>query len=274
MPKSTTYYLPMEGGLGAQLLTVILADHLQELGHRVVYDLSYFMQAPTDSTPAEGVSIWRFALDYYHIPLDSLPQPQRPAAVSFVKWLTRKHLSNRYLYDGLRPRFTLLRDALADLQRQKRAAADRLPVSGDTRRKLEALTGGVDRFAAIHLRRGDYFNVASHIVGEEEVVALLHQLDALPEVVFITSDGDVNKAFWEGTLPGVEIRVLTSDDLFLSHALMRTASLLVTSNSQFSYSAALLNERTGARICVPGNWLGFGDPRNQYLFSAGDWTIF
>ncbi len=266
-----TYVLPMEGGLGAQILTKITGEYIRDSGIEVIYDMEYFNQPPTVGTPQTGVSIWEYGLDYYNIARDEFTGLTARAqwALKSLKWLTRKRLSDRYLFDGRPKRMSLLREALS-----RQDYGYLFPIHERTQQQIHALTGGDRSFGVAHLRRGDYLNVASHIIGDANVIALLRQRATLPATIFVISDGTPDAAQWRQGLPNTQIHFFKSDDIYLCHGLMRTAALLVTANSQFSYTAAILQTDLSAETFVPANWLAPGNAVNSYMHLKPGWNSY
>jgi hypothetical protein len=93
----------------------------------------------------------------------------------------------------------------------------------------------------IHVRRGDYLNVASYVIPASHFIQISDILHNIPRAkLFVVSDTELEgqlKTFFESK----RALVLEGGDIYLIHALMRMSDILVCSNSQFSFSAALLN---------------------------------
>jgi hypothetical protein len=102
-------------------------------------------------------------------------------------------------------------------------------------------------FGAVHVRRGDYLKVASKVIDFDEYLVLLKAIQGLiPKYFFIISDSQLQEQEKEtlNKLFGHSHNLVFLDDPhldpFLIHCILREADLLVTSNSTFSFSAALL----------------------------------
>lgn len=115
-------------------------------------------------------------------------------------------------------------------------------------------------------------NVASHLVSDSDVAPLLIKLVRVGIRRFLfASDGPVPFEFFKERVPGVSAwGEIPSEDKFLAHAIMRNADCLVISNSQFSLSAAVLNDQ--GMVFIPRVWHGGGHAElhseiNQYC----DW---
>ena len=99
----------------------------------------------------------------------------------------------------------------------------------------------------LHLRRGDFVNVASEIVSYEEFINICKKLHKQKENIIVFSDSSkedniefnnmlsslFNKVYW-----------LNNIDNKVTHQLMRKSSILICSNSQFSITAAYLSNNT------------------------------
>ena len=263
------YNVPICGGLGAQLLGVMLVEHLRaEHPDQSVYvDLDYFQQAPRRAERGEGLSIFPWELDHYGLSIEHYNFRAPDAGGRFAR---------RF---GKRPH--RLEDGSVERQRLLRAALSRdwdalFPISPEERvGALELLQGKSHAVVAVvHLRRGDYLNVASHVVSDLDVVSVLAKLGALgvSRFLFVSDDPVPVDSFGERLQPGVELDALDSDDVFLAHAVMRLAKCLVISNSQFSLSAAVLNPDG---ICLmPRKWFGGRDAAlNAEINEMSAWSL-
>jgi len=105
-------------------------------------------------------------------------------------------------------------------------------------------------FAAVHIRRGDYIQVASLLLDEKEQFSLLKQIEScLPKTLLVMSDSPVSddsRVILNSAFKG-EVHFLddSSIDAGIMHDSLRMASVLVTSNSTFSFSAGILSVRNG-----------------------------
>ncbi len=265
----------MAGGLGAQILTWITGYYLQSQGHKVLFDLNYFSMSPRLAQAGEGVSIFPFELSYYDITLKKLSPGK------FSKFLLKKIQKSstlrklpfiKELPDGSTERASLLKAAVTSGE-----WCQHFPIRQDTLNALNELGFGQPDYCAIHLRRGDYLNVASHLVDDDTILdLLLQQSDKLPKRLVFLSDSPIRESYFNEGLAGhgfcIEYRV--GDDLFVSHALMRRANALIISNSQFSYSAAILRETEGSTF-IPKQW--FGDTHmelNTAIATRPHWIAF
>jgi hypothetical protein len=264
--------VPIEGGLGAQILGVALIDFLRENSRKTntaepAIDTSYFSAPPST---ASGLSTYGWQLDYYGIArseFENAPVPRKPNRL-------RRLLGSgpKWLYDGSIERQGLLITALSQTRAQ---TISRFPITeSHLRETAELLSDLGSGCCVVHLRRGDYLNVASHIVADQDLLPVLQGLiqTGVSGLLFI-SDSEVNIDFFRRHLPlTIRLSSIVGGDLYLSHALMRQAKILVTSNSQFSFSAALLNDQ-GFRL-MPKVWFsGRHADLHEQLLRFSNWLV-
>jgi hypothetical protein len=110
-------------------------------------------------------------------------------------------------------------------------------------------------YLCIHVRRGDYVNVASHLVADGEFINLARKFSGLVDNLVVISDSPIGPDF-RSALSSYFKRVsfLDNTDPFTAHRIMRSARVLICSNSQFSLIAAALNPT--ALVLIPKQWFG------------------
>ena len=117
-------------------------------------------------------------------------------------------------------------------------------------------------FAVIHIRRGDYLKVASKVVSIEELIKFINKVKKLlPNNILVSCDSILLAAEQDMLACTLEelnlVYVDPREDPFLVHDLMRSSSILVASNSTFSFTAGLLAKR-GCTVFFPTNYFGQG----------------
>jgi len=235
------------------MFAAVIVEHLrgEEGRDNVLGDTSYFLQTPKPAKRGESINIYAWELDYYGIPVSRYDQ-SNPRDASWLERKLGRHAHHR-LEDGSLERFRILREAL------KKNWSDVFPVHAthelESRKLLEE---GNLPTAVVHLRRGDYWNVATHLVSDSDVFPLLNKLVRVGIRRFLfASDDPVPLDFFKERVPGVSAwGEIPSEDKFLAHAVMRNAGCLVISNSQYSLSAAMLNGRS--MVFMPRVWFGGG----------------
>lgn len=229
------------GGMGAQIISAAIYFSLRAQGKAVYADLSYFDQSVHLATvgKAGDVSHWAWQLDAFGLnkeTFEPLPGYSR-REVELVEDGPEK------MVRGLR--------ALQQPEIQSRFA-----INSEVQDVLPS--GFSEGYLCVHVRRGDYVNVASHLVSDEEFFHLARKFVGLVRHMVVVSDSPIEAAFRERIAQGYEqAAFLDSVDVFTSHRVMRNARILVCSNSQFSLIAALLN--TSALVVLPKQWFGAND---------------
>lgn len=124
------------------------------------------------------------------------------------------------------------------------------------RRAFEKAYAGLDRYACVHVRRGDYVDWkggrALPLSYFRDALALLGDLHDY-DVVVISDDlpavadefADVPRVRFEANPPLIDLQLLTNADV------------VIASPSSFSWWGAWLNQRPGKRVLVPDHWIGF-----------------
>lgn len=224
------------GGMGTQIIQAAVYFSLKKAGRSVYADLSYFA---TESRMAEvgnpgQLTHWFWQLDQFGLPQSSFEQQ---AGLD-------KHNAD-ILHDGARM-VELGLKALADPEIQHKFQ----DISSDRSALPDEVWSG---FLCIHIRRGDYVNVASHLIQDEEFIRLINKFSGLVKHAVVLSDSPIPQDFRDAVLPAFEsVYFLDNIDPYTSHRIMRNARLLICSNSTFSLTAATLNP--SALVIIPKRW--------------------
>lgn len=263
--------VPFGGGLGAQIFAAILVNHLRSEGtYGDIYpDVSYFhQQQPKKAKSGEGIHIYPWELGYYGIPLEQFHETLPPKP----NWFKRNFLnvpSPQRLEESAALRLSLTMDAF------KKDWIDIFPIAEHHKNEaLKLLTNKNRRTAVVHLRRTDFLNVASHVVTDSDVLPIMKKMKKLDiERFLFVSDASVPIDFFQEQIPDItDWAIVPSEDLFLAHAVMRLAEFLITSNSQFSLSAALLNK--DVMCIIPRVWFGESHAElNTEINKMASWSI-
>jgi len=213
-----------------------------------------------------GLTHWKWELGHYGIALPSSNEKSeyssklRPLSdlehIAFIRKYNLLHITNEII--------------------------DIFPILSSQEKKMRTIfkNGNVANYGVIHIRKGDYLKVATKIFGTKEISTLLSRIgDIVPPDVVILSDGALSER--EKDILGLKLRnpifvdSTNNQDKFLAHDLMREAHVLITGNSTFSFSAALLNNITDARIFFPTDWYGGSNPNWSSVFQDfSDFAIF
>lgn len=101
----------------------------------------------------------------------------------------------------------------------------------------------------IHIRRGDFLNVASKIIDESDYLELLRKIRiSLPKFIVIFSDSKLDENLKHSMIKELpDHSIIFCDgsqyDLVAVHDFMRRSKILITGNSMFSLSAGMLAPR-------------------------------
>jgi len=229
------------GGMGAQIISAAIYFLMRSKGQTVYADLSYFDKPERVATIGKlsEVSHWPWQLEPFGLTPISFETTSIPAKRNF-----------EVIEDGPK-KMALGLKALRQPEVQKhfaiaRGVDDILPAE---------LSSG---YLCIHIRRGDYVNVASHLIADIEFIELASKFAGLVREVVVVSDSPIDESFRQAIATGYE-RVVFRDniDAFTTHRIMRNARILICSNSQFSLIAALLNPQ--ALVVLPNQWFGEND---------------
>jgi hypothetical protein len=254
----------IEGGLGSQILGLISFYNQQDKfgENRAKCDLSYFNHNSREN-------LWDWNLDGYGIELSGLKRFESRSKWNLLKgkkdFLTDLEISQDYWR----------------ISRTK--YLDRFPI--DEKRLqifLQRVSGKADLvdYGAIHIRRGDYLQVASKMISLDEYDQFLKKISPiLPKLSVVISDStftvEEKKRLIEAIGTDRETVFLDGPghDPFILHCLMRSAHLLVTSNSTFSFSAGLLGQE-GQVVFSPLEFhSGKGSEKHNRTFrSVGSFT--
>ena len=223
------------GGMGAQILSAAIYFSLKNSGKEIYADLTYFDKPPVLATEgAMGqISQWDWQLGPFGL------QPHH------FEICSRKNTSSEdIITDGPR-KVQLGLSALHDHEIQKHFEILDIPEN------LFGLNGV--KYICAHIRRGDYINVASHIISDEEFLNVANKFASLCSTLVIVSDSSISLSLKHRFSSQFNTCIfLDNIDSITTHYIMRNASVLICSNSQFSLVAAALN--TTSVILIPIKW--------------------
>ncbi len=242
-PGGTTIVV-FAGGMGTQIIQAAVYFSLRLAGERVRADLRYFdTEARMAQVGEKGrATHWFWQLDPYGLTRTSFEQA------------SEEDLRQGYLLGDGPEMVALGLPALSDPRVQERF------VPRD-KAALQMPAVASETFLCIHVRRGDYVNVASHLVSDEEFLQLGRKFSGLVDHAVLLSDSPFEANF-KAQMDGLfrSVSYLDQLDPYSSHWLMRQARVLVCSNSTYSLTAALLNP--DALVVMPKRWFG---PKDQAI---------
>jgi hypothetical protein len=248
--KSRPVVVTFSGGMGAQIISAAIYFKLKKEGREVYADMSYFEKSP--HVAVEGskgdISYWGWQLQAFDLlpeSFDNLPNLHRSKYKVILDGEEKVSL-------GIK---SLSMTSVQEHFEVKQPITDIVP--GDF----------LPNYLCIHVRRGDYVNVASHMVSDEEFLDLANKVSGLVNSVVIVSDSMIPDSF-RRRVCGIYKDALFLDkvDAVDAHRVMRNARVLICSNSQFSLVAAILNKR--AFTFLPTKW--FGDKNHSITKPIND----
>ena len=235
--------LKFEGGMGNQLLNAALYFDLINQGNEVYADLSYFQQPAHIAMPGEigQVSHWGWQLDHFGIHQRQFQK---------INIGSERTVKIKTIADDSKKSEMVL-NALKKPEIKKI-----LHISGQASEIIPNLKEF--NYICIHIRRGDYLNVASHLISDDQFIEQAEKFSGLLKCLVVVSDSLVSertRAKLHELYP--ELHILDQTDPWTTHRIMRLSKVLICSNSQFSLIGAILNEK--ALVLIPNNWFGEGD---------------
>ncbi len=259
--------IPIEGGLGAQILTYIIINHFLKLGVPIKVDLRYFQNVPKIAERGNGLSFFKWELDYFDIDIKSLKSHTQ---ITLLDKIVKNLPLKTHVKDGEPYKLQCLKESLKNKNWKYL-----FPIQNDDAIKAQEIIGNKGNIV-VHIRKGDFLNVASHITTEDMVIPLLRKFKGcnISKLIIIT-DGSVEVDRFNAELSFLEdISIHQNINNMLSHAIMRKASILITSNSQFSLTAGLLND--SGIVISPKKWFGTSRKNaklEKILCELGSWNL-
>jgi hypothetical protein len=239
--ESKPIVVTFTGGMGAQVMSAAIYFLLKNEGRKVYADLSYFKRpahAAVEGIPGD-ISHWDWQLQTFGLFPESFEN------------LPKIHRSKYKLIQDGKDKTALGFKALAMPSIQKYFS---------TEKSLEDILPQefISNYLCIHVRRGDYINVATCLISDDMFIELASKISGLVSYVVIVSDSAINHSFRKAICDVYHKAIfLDKVDAVTAHRIMRNARVLICSNSQFSLIAALLNER--ALVFLPKTWFGKGN---------------
>jgi hypothetical protein len=246
--RHTIYF---EGGLGSQILSFIeFQEKTKNSGKPVSVNLDYFLGIGSDYTNEAGLSMWSWKLNHYGID-QSIFEQQNFYKKLFKKYFLTRNKSISEIFYSFR-------------ETKKRQYENLFPINKIAiSTYLESIIGskGFD-YCVVHIRRGDYLNVATKVIAVDEITRLIQKIKyLLPRIILISSDSYLTLAekekLAECLFGFIHKYIEPSESPFLVHDLMRTSKVLIASNSTFSFSAGLL-ANDDCLVFFPTKYFGEG----------------
>lgn len=252
IPGNKRYSYPIAGGLGAQIFGAATAFYLRGLGNVVNVDLTYFDIPPFSALEgATGIpSVWcwelnQLGIEKREVSANAINQGGEEVTPS-VGWLSA--VSSLALQDPrVLSRFTI-------------------PSIEKIERELQLSISLSEPYTAVHLRRGDYLNCSSFVVPSSAAYDCAYRAGRYVRNLLIVSDSGVDAAQIKDLYQKFSaIDVITNKAIspVTLWALFTYATVLVTSNSQFSLSAGYFSNGV---VFSPDQYVGNGDRISNTLY--------
>jgi hypothetical protein len=237
--------IPIDGGLGSQIIQFALYKWLRDNGKQVKLDTSYF-QHRSEKSELNWVVQRKWQLEKFGHDMESQDSGtgQRLRDVDFM------HLYSDYLSEIVDNKIFL--NSLYPLSHEQ------LVQSSES---LQISIPELESSVIIHIRQGDYLTAASLLLKEKYYLdAVLKIQDHFCEKamnIIIVSDDEISKDRFPNIVSrlgfeNIEIRTVIGGEALDVHNLMRKSGGLICSNSTFSFSAAML--RGGDKCVYPSRF--------------------
>lgn len=248
LDKSKTINVSFTGGMGAQIFSSAIFFYLKMKGYSVRADLEYFNKDYHLATVGNKgeISHWDWQLDKFGLTKDVIRNQSNKGDLS----------SSINIVDGPL-KLSLAMQALKLPDVKKYFNKPKIDDINMLSPEESFLFKNNVPYICIHIRRGDYVNVATHIVPDGQFIKIAKQLKCLIDSIVIVSDSTFKEEFHE--ISNIFLNTIFLDsskiDAFLTHSIMRNSNILVCSNSQYSLSAGLLHD---GLVIIPKDWVGNG----------------
>lgn len=258
------YVVPIDGGLGSQMMQFALYKWLLEEGRYAQLDLSYFLINEADFDDVKeayafhGLSLFKWSLDYFGHKLEPQNHKEqlRLSEGDFTKLFKvsySKLLKDKNFLENLFP--------------------SRLMEFGDSLSNLGLEEESLRESIVLHIRQGDFLNVSPFILTEsyfiEAMTYIRDKLQIPIRNVLIVSDTEISNKYHPNLVYVLKssfrakVKMIRGMDTFLSHEIMRHCRVLVCSNSNFSFTAAML--RNMESIYPSRFYVGSSTPYNVFF---------
>lgn len=258
--KDEYVVISFTGGMGAQILSCGIYFDLFEKGFKVAADLSYFDGNEMEPYQLDnGLTHWHWQLYDFGISKDF-----------FSTDFGKKHV---YVSDGLLKSELAFNAFLNPKVKIKFADITFKNIQNECLLKY-GVNFSNPNYLCLHIRRGDYLNVASYLVPDNYFLDISSKFIGLVDTIVVFSDSPLSADFTNEVKKGFMQSFLFENSNFspfLTHSVMRHAKILVCSNSQFSFTAGILNDNL---VILPKIWFGKElDKLNQQISKLANFVV-
>jgi hypothetical protein len=259
------HVIRFDGGLGSQLLSFMQYYFLSKFNKSIKADVSFFNLPAESKLFSNDTTYRKWKLNYYGIDHKSYFLKSNVNSVfNFLKLNTDDQMINF--------------EKFLSMDYKSIEWCKILPISSCTLLEINKIIDYNNfEYGVIHIRRGDFLQFSSYVIDDNKIEIFLNQLkNILPFKLLILSDDIFDENFKNkivSILKNKEVLFITGGDELLMHGLMRYSNVLITSNSMFSLSAALLQKKGGIAI-IPAKFYGGKFLKyNHFINLLSDWTF-
>ena len=283
MSENYKYFIVRsEGGLGAQIVAASAYFYLKSLGCKVLMDLSYFDYPFKEAEIGKPqVTHWDWKLDYYGLDKSNLDwislnnlrnytkdtkkDPNEGLEIFNLNEALTKfsqiegkefneysiHKAENNITGFFKESPIVIHDGpnknrlfISGMQKEE-IKTKFTSVSEEWKKIIKENKIDFTNSVILHLRRGDYLNVATHLISCEEILKMCKKLPKVLKNIIIFSDSkesdnqkfvaDLKEIFYS-------VKWMDKVDNLNTHKIMTKANFLMCSNSQFSTTAAYLGK--------------------------------
>jgi hypothetical protein len=255
-------YYKIDGGLGSQIISFLIYSQAFKNNTNIYCDISFFNRSPDDKLFLSNTyRSWR--LDNYGIFIDDIKSNSQ---LRFIDNFKLKPDDEYYGVQFEKFMYNLDQDILA-----------LIPNLGFEKEMLKNYGICDSNYSVIHIRKGDFLKQASYLVNDELYINLINSLNNFfTPFIFVVSDERLDSDFVfkiKSVLKAHTIIFEFSRTDIETHGLMRNAKILITSNSMFSLSAAILRPKNLLTI-TPKVFFGKNfEKYNIAINNLSDWHI-
>lgn len=234
--SKNNFEITFTGGLGNQIISYLAYKYLQNIGKKVYANIDYFQdQSLKKSLSRKGLSIFKWELENYaNISLDNLEKNNR-----------RKGKHNLLIKDGYIKYLLCFKCINCELHERYLNLTDPNDI-------LDKKILNLSNYICVHIRQGDFLKVASHVVNINKSLNIAKKFKSFSSSLILLSDEDIeNKFIDEMKLSFNNVIKIINSEAIYSHSIMRNASILICSNSQFSFSASFTRNKP---TIIPKKW--------------------
>jgi hypothetical protein len=253
--RNTIVYF--DGGLGSQIMSYMQLLIFEKNKIDFSVNIDFFTRSESDQIFKEENTYRKWQLAYFSIELNRF---QNVIKTKNIFTHNPKKKAKQF------SKFIALKD--------KYNFTKYFPIADNTISNIKNTGININEdYTAIHVRRGDFIKFSSLVITDDNFIDFISTVKPiLNNNIYIISDSFLSDDFLSkinNLLFGYEIKILTGGDEVEIHAIMRLSKVLITSNSMYSLSAALLQKNNSISI-VPKKFFG----SKEYYYNKAFSTIF